>query len=83
MSASMYWRAEPKELPPKHNVDRPLHSILARRYLDQDGTLSCDPFHLGGGALDYLLGLADAGVEGAVELAAAIQTHDVIELWIE
>lgn len=56
-----------------------LKRILARKYLDHDGSLSGTAV-LDNTELPYLEGLADAGITSAAKLVKLIKKHGAIEL---
>lgn len=88
MSATMYWRPTPHD-PRGHVILPPLHSLLARAWLGQDGTLGTGPYTVSACAPSstsncaYLQGLVDAGLDGAQELLDAIGKHDSVDIWID
>lgn len=78
MSQSLYWRpAKPRK---ESSLPDTLKLILKKRYETLDCANENDV--LDAGALPYLEGLADAGVDGAKELIAAIKRHEQVEIWI-
>lgn len=77
----MHWRPRPQK-PEGEWVEDRLRHILARKLWDHDGSIADGPTALGRDMLPYLQGLADADVEGAAELIAAIQKYVEIEVEI-
>ena len=72
MSCSLYW----KPLGNGHQVgDTALRNAIERRYGSR--------VRLDDRAMDYLQGLADAGIDGATELIKAIEKHGEIEIYQE
>lgn len=80
MSNHLYWL--PPRGPSGNRLPYVLKSVLAPRLWGQDGSVRSDKTRLDEGNLDYLYGLADAGVEGALELINAIQRHGAVDVWI-
>lgn len=80
MGVNLYWRPVIKRIDKHRSLPDALKRILARRYFDQDGTLSTD--WLETQDMDYLQGVADAGVEGAEELLKAIEKYGSVEIRI-
>lgn len=58
------------------NHDSNLKKNLEKRF----GEL---PIHLDDDSVDYLTGLADAGIKGAYELISAIDDHGIINVYID
>jgi hypothetical protein len=85
MSFGLYWRPVPKEVPPARDLPVALKYPLARRYFDHDGTLRGEML-VTKAHIPYLEGLADGSsgevAEGARELIAAINEHEIVDLWI-
>jgi hypothetical protein len=77
MSQSLYW----KPIKPQRHSSLPsqLKFILQKRY---DGLETGESIILGEAVQPYLEGLADAGIEGAKELIAAIKRHEQVEIWV-
>lgn len=82
MSSSLYWRAAPKALPPKHDLPSELKYAIARRFWGHDGSLYGDEIEMDKSSIGYLEGLVDGGVDGAQELIDAIRKETVVQLWI-
>jgi hypothetical protein len=83
MTVSLSWYKPSNELTLVDGGSAWLKQILARRYLNHDGSLkgvfelSHDDDH------EYLQGLVDAGVETAKELIDALELHGRLLLKIE
>lgn len=82
MSRSLNWRPAPLE-PEGRRLPYGLLAALLKRW-ERDFTdvtigekLPFDRNHI-----PYLEGLRDGGVDGAAELIAAIEKHDVVEIWM-
>jgi hypothetical protein len=74
MSANLMW--EPAKRPAESLPDA-LKFVLRDRYgLEHRQTF-------GRNQVPYLQGLADANIEGALELLEAIEKHESVELWLE
>ena len=78
MSTTLYWQPVPN-LPPLRSLPCGLKGFLAKRYLDHGSLKGSFTIRRGSlGALNYLEGLADAGIDGAAELIGAIAKSDVL-----
>lgn len=75
MSANLMWEPAKRKA---QSLPDGLKFVLRDKY-GWDGNRKI----YGPGQLSYLRGLADAGVEGAEELIAAIEKHEEVELWLE
>lgn len=80
MSTSLYWR---RVSPMEGDLSIDLKKAIAHRFWGHDGTLAGDHHIVDRGSIDYLSGLADAGVDGAEELINLIRQHGQIDLWVE
>ncbi len=80
MSTSAYFRlVRPRE---GESLGTEIKIILARRYLDHDGSLSGD-FILDVSDLGYLSGLLDGGIKDAKKLIDAINNSEEVEVYLE
>jgi hypothetical protein len=78
----MYWRPAPKDVPPVEELPYQLKKAVAQRLWGHDGSLYGDAVMIGKSMVDYLEGLADAGIDGAADLIAAINEHGAVVIWI-
>lgn len=83
MSTNLYWLPAPTNPPKPRELPFQLKKALADRFWGHDGSLYGSPVTLGQEYTLYVDGLADAGVEGAADLLAAIRAHGAVQLWIE
>jgi hypothetical protein len=60
----------------------PLKGIIARRYFDQDGSLSSSKRVLERKDIPFLEGLVAADVEDADELLSELNEHGSLFIWI-
>lgn len=81
MSSRMYWRPAQVD-PPRNDLPYALKHAIARRFWGHDGSLYGEEIMFDKAMLGYLEGLADAKVDGASDLVAAIKTHGVVSVWI-
>lgn len=82
MSLSLNWYEPPARPTSIDGCRHPLKGILAERYLGNDGSLYGE-FMLGREDLSYIQGLADADVENAQELLAALLQYGSLLLKVE
>ncbi len=81
MSLSLHWRpAQPAQSWPR--LPYALKSVIARRLWGHDGSVPGEETLVGLSEIDYLDGLADAGVDGALELRNAIKNYGAVFVWI-
>ena len=73
MSASLYWRPQPRR---KTFLPDELRFAL-RSTVDGEATT------FDASDLDYLRGVRAGGVKGAAELIAAIRKHEQVDVWLE
>lgn len=79
MSVSMYWYKPPTERGALGSSGYPLKGILAKRYGQYDGSMHED-FILNKTDLEYVRGLADAGIEYADQLLQDLEKYGTLEV---
>ena len=75
MSANLMWE-------PAKRKAKSLPDALKFVLRDKCG-LNNDRHTYGTEELSYLMGLRDAGIDGAAELIKAIEQHESVEVWLE
>jgi hypothetical protein len=75
----LYWRPAPEITPPAQKLPNMLRHLLVKRYgFGANAAVVRLDIH----ARDYLLGLHDAGIEGAHVLYTAIDEYGAVEVWV-
>lgn len=81
MSSDIFWKpVKPIE---GNQLPRTLKYVISPRFFNHDGTLGGSNVILNESHLEYLCGLLDCKVDGALELIDAIKRHGSVELYFD
>lgn len=80
MSTNAYWRIkQPKK---GHGLSDKIKRLMARRYMDHDGSL-CGKATLRSVDMEWLTGLLDAGIEEVAPIFHELEMGNEVEVWLE